>query len=127
MLPLLISLSNAPDSEVRLYAAYALTKIAQNADVRAVVSSEGGLEPVLYLARTDEPEIQREILPALSTLSFADSNKIEICKNGGLPPIISAIRDANIETSRQACCALANLAEVVEVRPNNRPAAYPLV
>ena len=117
MLPLLISLSNAPDSEVRLYAAYALTKIAQNADVRAVVSSEGGLEPVLYLARTDEPEIQREILPALSTLSFADSNKIDICKNGGLPPIISAIRDASVETSRQACCALANLAEVVENMP----------
>ena len=25
------------------------------------VTEEGGLEPVLYLARTDEPEIQREV------------------------------------------------------------------
>ena len=57
------------------------------------MTEEGGLEPVLYLARTDEAEIQREVLPALCSLSFADANKVAICRNGGLDPIIRSIRD----------------------------------
>ena len=89
-------------------------KVAQNSDVRKQVTDEGGLEPVLYLARTDEPEIQVEVIPAICTLSFAEENKVDIAKNGGLPPVIAAIRDANVETARMACCALANLCEVVE-------------
>ena len=40
MLPLLISLSTANDAEVRQYSAYALVKIAQNAEVRKVVTEE---------------------------------------------------------------------------------------
>jgi hypothetical protein len=45
MLALLISLSTVKDAEVRQYAAYAVTKIAQNSEVRKVVTEEGGLEP----------------------------------------------------------------------------------
>ena len=81
--------------EVRQYAAFAIVKISQNSNVRKQVTEEGGLEPVLYLARTDEPEIQREIIPALCCLSFSLQNKIDICKFGGLPPIINALRDPN--------------------------------
>lgn len=114
MLPLLISLSNVPDAEVRQYAAYSLVKIAQNSNVRKQVTEEGGLEPVLYLARTDEPEIQREVIPALCCLSFSRLNKVDMCKYGGLPPIVAALRDMNTDTARLACCAIANLAEEVE-------------
>eukprot|EP00957_Ditylum_brightwellii_P168494 12825766-Ditylum_brightwellii.AAC.1 len=130
MLPLLISLSNSQDAEVRQYSAYAMVKIAQNSSLRHIVTEEGGLEPVLYLARTDEPEIQREVLPAIATLSFEDSNKIEICKNGGLPPIIADIcnSDDNTEASRLACCAVANLTEVVDnLSPITEMNAIPLL
>lgn len=114
MLGLLISLSTANDAEVRQYSAYAMVKLAQNADVRKIVTEEGGLEPVLYLARTDEPEIQREVLPALCNLSFADANKVAICRNGGLDPIVRAIKDGSANIARLACCTLANLAELAE-------------
>lgn len=114
MLPMLTSLSNAPDAEVRQYAAYALVKVAQNADVRKQVTDEGGLEPVLYLARTDEPDVQREVIPALCTLSFVPENKVDIAKHGGLPPIVAALRDSNVDTARMACCTLANLCEAIE-------------
>lgn len=77
---------------MRQYAAYALVKVGQNSDVRKQVTEEGGLEPVLYLARTEEPEIQRETLACLCSLSFAEENKINITKYGGLPPVMSAIR-----------------------------------
>ena len=45
MLSLLISLSTVNDAEVRQYAAYACVKIAQNSDLRKIVTEEGGLEP----------------------------------------------------------------------------------
>lgn len=114
MLALLISLSTSNDAEVRQYSSYAVTKIAQNADVRKAVTDEGGLEPVLYLARTDEEEIQKEVLPALCSLSFSDANKVAICRNGGLDSIVSSILDPSPSISRLACCTIANLAEIVE-------------
>ena len=47
---------------IRLSSANAVVKIVQNAcDVRKVMT-EGGLEPVLYLAQIEEPEIHREVL-----------------------------------------------------------------
>lgn len=104
--------------QVRQYAAYALVKVGQNSDVRKQVTEEGGLEPVLYLARTEEPEIQRETLACLCSLSFAEENKINITKYGGLPPVMSAIRSPDVETARMACCACANLCEVVENMDN---------
>lgn len=105
-------------NQVRQYAAYALVKVGQNSDVRKQVTEEGGLEPVLYLARTEEPEIQRETLACLCSLSFAEENKINITKYGGLPPVMSAIKSPDVETARMACCACANLCEVVENMDN---------
>ena len=115
MLPILISLSRSPDDEVKQYSALALVKIAENSDTRKTFTKEGGLEPVLYLARTNEPEIQKEVLPAITTLSFADANKIDICKYGGLPAIILALsKEADSNSKMLACCAIANLSEVVD-------------
>lgn len=103
---------------MRQYAAYALVKVGQNSDVRKQVTDEGGLEPVLYLARTEEPEIQRETLACLCSLSFSEENKINITKYGGLPPVMSAIKSPDVQTARMACCACANLCEVVENMDN---------
>lgn len=104
--------------QVRQYAAYALVKVGQNSDVRKQVTDEGGLEPVLYLARTEEPEIQRETLACLCSLSFSEENKINITKYGGLPPVMSAIKSPDVQTARMACCACANLCEMVENMDN---------
>jgi HEAT repeat protein len=112
MLSMLISLSTVNDAEVRQYAAFACVKIAQNADVRDAITEAGGLEPVLYLARTDELEIQRQVLPALCCLSFHDSNKVPIVRYGGLEPVVRSIRDNTVEVARLACCCIANLAEM---------------
>ena len=128
MLALLISLSASNDAEVRQYSSYAVTKIAQNADVRKAITDEGGLEPVLYLARTDDLEVQKEVLPALCSLSFADNNKVAICRNGGLGAIVRSI-SGSATIARLACCTIANLAEIVENfdRIYDADAAGPLV
>lgn len=133
ILSLLVSLSTTEDPEVRQFAAYAVVKIARNAAVRDVVTEEGGLEPVLYLARTDEPAIQDEgmcvlsflqnirlmclfllVIPALCSLSFADANKYSICRNGGLPAILQGITHHTTSLAALACCTIANLSEMAE-------------
>ena len=68
-------------------------KIGHNAEVRKKVTEEGGMEPVLFLARTEDTELHKEVLPALTTLSFADANKVEIAKNGGLPPLVAMLKN----------------------------------
>ena len=84
VLSLLISLSNNVDEQVRQYAAFALVKISHNGENMHKVTEEGGLEPVLYLARTDDVEVWREVVPGLCALSFVDANKVNIARCGGL-------------------------------------------
>jgi hypothetical protein len=99
---------------MRNYAAYAVAQLSKNSDMMEIITSEGGLEPVLYLGRSDDKTVQREVLPALATLSFMDCNKEPICTNGSLPPIIDFINQArnSLEDSQLACCAVANLLEL---------------
>jgi hypothetical protein len=54
--------------------------------------------------------LHKEVLPALTTLSFADANKVEIAKNGGLPPLVALLKNPEKQIQRQAAAAIANLA-----------------
>eukprot|EP01082_Thalassiosira_pseudonana_P011927 g10495.t1 g10495 contig4:1976124-1977335(+) len=113
---MLVSFSNSGDTELRTFAAFAVAQMSRNSDMMEIVTEEGGLEPVLYLARSDDKNTQREVLPALTTLSFLDCNKVPICMNGALPPIVGCISEDNNDTkeSQMACCAIANLVEAAE-------------
>ena len=66
---------------------------------------------MLYLARTEEPEIQRESLPALSCPSFLEVNRANMCRNGALGPLCLGLRDDDPGMVRHSACCLANLAE----------------
>lgn len=113
-IPMLVSFSNSADAEIRNYAAFAIAELSKNSDMMEIITDEGGLEPVLYLARSDDKKVQRQILPSLTTLSFLDCNKEPICTNGALSPIVNSIseRSNSADESQMACCAVANLAEV---------------
>jgi hypothetical protein len=129
-IPMLVSFSNSDDTEMRNLAAYAIAQLSKNADIAEIVTSEGGLEPVLYLGRSDDKAVQREVLPALTTLSFMDCNKVPICSNGSLPPIIDCINEAknSPEESQLACCAVANLIEATgNMQPSVDHGCVPLL
>ena len=51
-----------------------------------------------------------------SSNSFTNVNKIDVCNDGGLTPILNNIfnDDDNVKVSEHASCALANLTEVVD-------------
>jgi hypothetical protein len=113
ILQVMISLCNSTDFGIRQYAALVVTNIAKNMDLRNVVTEEGGLEPVLYLARIENSNIRGEVLAAIATLSFVDKNKEDLCFAGGMTVIIEELKKENADpkVSRLACCAIANLSE----------------
>lgn len=106
---MLVSFSNSNDAELRNYAAFTVAKLAANSDMMEIITDEGGLEPVLFLARSDDKRVQKHALKALTTLSFLESNKEAICTV--LPSISDFINDKSDANSQLACCAVANLAE----------------
>lgn len=90
-----MSLSNAENDEIRQFSAFSLAKISQNSDVRDPLVAAGGVETVLYLARTRSFDLQREVVPSLCCLSFGSPMvKAELTRFGGLPPIMLALREA---------------------------------
>jgi hypothetical protein len=114
LIPILVAFSTSTDAELRNYAAHALAEIARNSEMTELITKEGGLHAVLYLARSDDRLVQRHALPALTMLSFLDSNKPAICTNGALPPLLHFIcLDGQDEDgARLACCIIANLVEI---------------
>ena len=82
-LPLLISLSNAPDPEIRQYAAFALVSRAQRRDSKRGSQRKVALSPSFPGTHGGSRNSQ-EVLPALCTLSF-EANKVEIAKHRLLP------------------------------------------
>ena len=119
ILPLLVSLSSSRDYQVRLYAAFAVAKLAENALMRKTITDEGGLESVLYLSRLLNLDVISEILPALANLSFIESNRKSICKYGGLSALCHVLVYIEYFDQRKnlflACRALANLAEDLDI------------
>lgn len=116
---MLVSFSNSADAEIRNYSAFAISEIAKSYEMMEVITNEGGLEAVLYLARSDDKKVQRQVLGALTTLSFLDCNKMTICSNGALPMIVDCISESNnsADESQLACCAIANLLEAASNMP----------
>ena len=57
---MLVSFQNSADPEMRNFAAFAVSELSRNSDMMGIITDEGGLEPVLYLARSDDKRVQRQ-------------------------------------------------------------------
>ena len=58
------------------------------------------------------------MLYIVCNLALSDENKLLIAQSDVLTPLVSLAQSPDIEVSRQACGALANIAEDVEAHPN---------
>lgn len=112
---MLISFSNSSDFYLKDYAAFALAELSRNSNMTTCLASEGGLEPVLALLdqKGGDKCVERQLLPAIKTLSFLDRNKVPICASESLGVILSFINDCSSSDDevQLACCTLANLVE----------------
>lgn len=85
-----------------------------NQVVRQQVVRLGALEPLILAASSESIEVQREVAATLSNLSLSEENKITMARGGCLPALIALASSRDSYRERQAVCALANLAEMIE-------------
>jgi len=115
-MPMLVSFSNSDDVYLKDYAAFALAELSQNAKMSEILADEGALEPVLALLNSKSCRkcVERQLLPAVTTLSFLDRNKVKICASESLRVILGFIGHCNstVDELRLACCTIANLVEL---------------
>ncbi len=115
-IPMLVSFSNSDDVYLKEYAAFALAELSQNIKLSEILADEGALAPVLALLNSNicDKCVERQLLPALKTLSFLDRNKVTICASESLKVILEFIGDGNstVNDLIQACCTIANLVEI---------------
>jgi hypothetical protein len=76
ILSLLLAQSLSKNSIILFYSALAITKFAQNFEIRQRITYEKCLHPVLYLTNSSENTIISSTIHSLSNLSYCDENKV---------------------------------------------------
>eukprot|EP00924_Labyrinthula_sp_SR-Ha-C_P006206 snap_masked-scaffold_63-processed-gene-0.43-mRNA-1 protein AED:1.00 eAED:1.00 QI:0/-1/0/0/-1/1/1/0/4272 len=89
---LLVSLTASKDEDIRQTACFSLGKISEEQAFIDLVTSSGGLQPILYLCRTHNFNIYTELCVCLYQLSLLHQNRYNICNNGGLNVVLYFIR-----------------------------------
>ena len=74
----------------------------------------GGVTPLLALAESNNPEVQREIAACLRNLSLGEQIKVALVRAGVSKALNWICHSGDVEVAHQSCGVLANLAEVVE-------------
>ena len=112
LLAVLLAQASHEDPLVVLKVAYCIAKLAHNYEMRQIITDEGGLFPVLYLGKCHDTTLLPDIIKALCQLSYVDVNKTTICNhNESLALAIQSLKSPQVDTVRDGCCCLANLAE----------------
>ena len=110
-IPILVSMCIDEDEKVRRNASYAVTMLASHPEMKDTVTEEGGLESILFLARTMGPSASGIVLPSITNLSRIHVNRYGICAYGGLPATVQGLETNDSTQIFLACNAIANLAE----------------
>ena len=112
----LIIFACANKGAVQHQALAALRGICIAPEYRTRVVQMGILDPLILMARSDNRDLRRAVASTLNCLSTMDDNKNEVADRA-LSTIISLLLTNDDGVEADACCAIANLVEVVEVHP----------
>ena len=104
------------DGAVQRQALAALRGICITPEYRIMVVRMGILDPLILMARSDDRDLRRAVASTLNCLSTMDDNKNEVADRA-LSTIISLLLSNDDAVEADACCAIANLVEVVDVHP----------
>ena len=88
----------------------ALRNLAANADNQAAIAKEGGIAPLVALARDGTDGQKEAAAAALRNLAFNDDNKVAIARAGGIAPLVALGRDGTDRQKGRAAGALRILA-----------------
>ena len=70
---------------------------------------EGGLQPIVTLAYSPDPDVHQQAAAALRGLSVTTDIKMKIVQEGALEPLTRLLTSEDIEILREVCAALNNL------------------
>lgn len=112
----LIIFACANNGAVQHQALAALRGICITPEYRTRVVRMGILDPLILMARSEDRDLRRAVASTLNCLSTMDDNKNEVADRA-LSTIISLLLSNNDAVEADACCAIANLVEVVDVHP----------
>jgi len=70
---------------------------------------EGGLQPVITLAYSPDPDVHQQAAAALRGLSVSTEIKMKVVQEGALEPLVRLLTSEDIEILREVCAALNNL------------------
>ena len=111
----LIVFACVDDNAVQHQAVAALRGIYICPEYRIKAVRMGILDPLILMARrSDDLSLRRAVASALNCLSTMDENKDEVADRA-LSTIISLLMSNDDEVEGHACCAIANLVEVVNI------------
>ena len=119
-IPALVALVGGGEAELRQWAAYALSNLAETEAIRAAIADAGGIKPLVALAGpgsegqyfgADEHLYAANALANLAASNGA--NQRAIAAAGGIVPLVALTRDSSAGQRRVAAiaaCALGQLA-----------------
>ncbi|CAN0557362.1 unnamed protein product, partial [Ectocarpus sp. 8 AP-2014] len=61
------------------------------------IIEEGGLQPVITLSYSSDPDVHQQAAAAMRGLSVSDENKMKIVQEGGLEPLVQLLASEDIE------------------------------
>ena len=91
-------------------AARELFRLAHNDNNQVAIAMEGGIPPLVALARDGTDGQKQNAAGALCLLAINDDNQVAIAREGGIPPLVALARDGTEKQKEYAAGALANLA-----------------
>lgn len=112
--------SSDVSSNIQFQAVSALRGLATHPSIRIQIVRDGALEPLIMSAKSPSIEVQREVAATICNISLAEENKIALARGGALPALIGLAMSADRVRELFACAAIANIAEMVEGRTQER-------
>eukprot|EP00981_Chlorochromonas_danica_P000358 scaffold90_cov163-Ochromonas_danica.AAC.13 len=114
--------SSDNSNNVQFQAVAALRGLATHPILRVQIVREGALEPLIMASKSASIEVQREAAAAICNLAVSEENKVILARSGVLSVLVSLASGSGSDEQRElhAICALANIAEMVEGRTQER-------
>ena len=115
--PPLIDIVGKGKLEARKPAARVLWLLASGSQAAALISTGGGIRPLVSMLSVEDQEGQAISAAAISRLAHSSpSVALSVCEQGGVPPLVQLCRHGTHETQQHAAASLAGVAGVVATR-----------
>ncbi len=90
-LPLLVDMSRQGDVELAHQAMGVVANLAEILENQSVMVSNGTLQHLKFVLKSESLEVQREACRALGNLSAEFAHTAELASGGAFPPLIAAL------------------------------------